>query len=252
MTTFRSENDLYSLHFKEIESTHEWLFERMGYFGTGSVTVVSADHQTLGKGQRGNRWISGKGQNLLISILLNDLSRPVTELWLLNALLTLTVCDLCRSAGLHNQRIKWPNDIYVDKQKISGVLTRNTIRNNLLGPAVLSVGVNINQQDFGPDLPGATSWKRITGQNYDLLVYRWLYISFFRARFIQYLQEPENMFSDFVDLLIGYKEFVPISYDGVQKEGKIENILPTGELIMRTEDGETITSSNIKFQLPHA
>ena len=45
-------------------------------------------------------------------------------------------------------KIKWPNDIYVENQKIAGILIENTIVGMHLKYSVIGIGLNVNQQHF--------------------------------------------------------------------------------------------------------
>jgi BirA family biotin operon repressor/biotin-[acetyl-CoA-carboxylase] ligase len=65
--------------------------------------------------------------------------------------------------------IKWPNDIYYLQQKLGGVLIENTIVGNAIKTAVVGIGINVNQLNFGPSLNGrATSLSQILQQDVNL------------------------------------------------------------------------------------
>src|SRR5213595_2777583 len=83
--------------------------------------VVFAEHQTDGRGQRGNRWESTAGKGLWFSILL----RPGIDL-ASSAQLTAWAAEAISSA-IQNEfppspRIKPPNDVQIDEHKVAGVL----------------------------------------------------------------------------------------------------------------------------------
>lgn len=59
-----------------------------------------------------------------------------------------------------NVRIKWPNDLMVGNRKMAGILTQTSLKNNRIDHAIISLGLNVNQLDFGPNLPDATSLRR--------------------------------------------------------------------------------------------
>ena len=83
-----------------------------------NLSVVSAVRQTEGRGQRGNKWLSNNGENLLFSIVLK-LTPPMLayDQFVLNELTALAVVDFLASYGI-SADIKWPNDIYIDKRKM--------------------------------------------------------------------------------------------------------------------------------------
>jgi BirA family biotin operon repressor/biotin-[acetyl-CoA-carboxylase] ligase len=115
--------------------------------------VVFAEHQTAGRGQRGNRWESTAGKGLWFSILL----RPEIQLsdsgrltiWAIEA-----ISDVIRSKLGLEPAIKLPNDIQLDGQKVAGVLVEMRAQTNAPHLAVIGIGINVNQSrdDFPAEL----------------------------------------------------------------------------------------------------
>lgn len=115
--------------------------------------VVFAEHQTAGRGQRGNVWESAAGKGLWFSVLL----RPRITLkdsiriidWSANVIAATIQTEFFLSAT-----IKSPNDVCIDGRKIAGVLVE--MRAQSKGPhiAILGIGVNVNQRphDFSEAL----------------------------------------------------------------------------------------------------
>src|SRR5256886_10043024 len=83
--------------------------------------VVFAEHQTDGRGQRGNRWESTAGKGLWFSILLRPeilLSNSGRlTIWAMEA-----ISDVIRSEFGLEPAIKLPNDVQLDEHKLAGVL----------------------------------------------------------------------------------------------------------------------------------
>src|SRR6266850_5237116 len=106
--------------------------------------VVFAEHQTEGRGQRGNRWESAAGKGLWFSILL----RPEIQLsdsgrltiWAIEA-----IADAIRIEFGLDPAIKLPNDVQLFGHKIAGVLVEMRAQNNAPHLAVVGIGVNVNQ-----------------------------------------------------------------------------------------------------------
>ena len=115
--------------------------------------VVFAEHQTAGRGQRGNRWESAAGKGLWFSILL----RP--EIALLNSpQLTAWAADAI-SGAIQNEfsltpTIKLPNDLQIDGRKVAGVLVEMRAQEKAAHLAIAGIGVNVNQsrEDFPREL----------------------------------------------------------------------------------------------------
>jgi BirA family transcriptional regulator, biotin operon repressor / biotin---[acetyl-CoA-carboxylase] ligase len=115
--------------------------------------VVFAEHQTAGRGQRGNRWESAAGKGLWFSILLRpkiDLaSSPQLTAWAAEAV----------SGAIQNEfsltpAIKPPNDVHIGGRKVAGVLVEMRAQERAPHLAIAGIGVNVNQsrEDFPKEL----------------------------------------------------------------------------------------------------
>lgn len=134
--------------------------------------VVSAGHQSSGRGRRGKTWVGADGENLYLSI---ALPAPVWTSHYADyqVLGCMAVFDaLVHHLSERNLRLKYPNDVMVispDKssvssahlyhgRKISGVLVETEFRGSEISHVVCGMGVNVNQEDFTDQgLPEATS-----------------------------------------------------------------------------------------------
>ena len=131
--------------------------------------VVFAEHQTAGRGQRGNRWESAAGKGLWFSILLLpdiELSKSgLLTIWAIEA-----IADVLRIEVDLEPSIKLPNDVRLDGRKVAGVLVEMRAQNNAPHLAVVGIGINVNQcrDDFAPELQdSATSLAMVLGQQVD-------------------------------------------------------------------------------------
>jgi BirA family biotin operon repressor/biotin-[acetyl-CoA-carboxylase] ligase len=131
--------------------------------------VVFAEHQTDGRGQRGNRWESAAKKGLWFSILL----RPEIQLsdsgqltiWAIEA-----VADAIRTEFGLEPAIKLPNDVQLFGHKVAGVLVEMRAQNNAPHLAVVGIGINVNQcrDDFPTELQDrATSLAMALGRQVD-------------------------------------------------------------------------------------
>jgi len=115
--------------------------------------VLFAEHQTAGRGQRGNRWESAAGKGLWFSILLRpgiqiDESGRLT-IWAIEA-----VSDVIRNEFSLEPAIKLPNDVQISGCKVAGVLVEMRAQEKAPHLAVVGIGINVNQsmEDFPPEL----------------------------------------------------------------------------------------------------
>lgn len=128
-----------------------------GRDGNGDGTVWCAEYQSAGRGQRGNRWLSAQGDNLMFSILFKPLDLKAVDQFVFSQTCSVGVARYLKGKGLDGIRVKWPNDVYVRDSKICGMLLENTLRGDTLAVCIAGIGLNLNQRVFPPELPNPTS-----------------------------------------------------------------------------------------------
>ncbi len=101
--------------------------------------IISADIQTKGKGQRGNKWISKKG-NLFITIFFN-ISNKISLKKLTSINLSILKKIITNQVKIKTE-VKLPNDILIYKKKVCGILQEIIFRNNIKY-LIVGIGVNI-------------------------------------------------------------------------------------------------------------
>ncbi|WP_420577333.1 biotin--[acetyl-CoA-carboxylase] ligase [Ekhidna sp.] len=128
--------------------------------------VLYTDNQTKGKGQRGNVWLSEPGKNVMMSVLLRPKFLDPQNQFYLNLITGLAIVDVLRGLVARDISLKWPNDVYVADRKIAGILIESNMRGSILEFSIVGVGLNVNQEGF--NLPNATSMFLETGKQFDL------------------------------------------------------------------------------------
>ncbi len=118
--------------------------------------VICAERQRSGRGQRGNRWISGEGLNATFSVVLEPSFVEANKQFLISQITALALVDMLGGYGVE-AKIKWTNDIYVGDRKIVGVLIENRLMGSTIARSIIGVGININQRIFDLSLPNPTS-----------------------------------------------------------------------------------------------
>lgn len=200
-------------------------------------TVVTADYQTAGRGQRGNSWEAEKGKNLLFSLLLVPDFLQANRQFILSQIIALGIKEeLDRYADGFS--IKWPNDIYWKERKICGMLIENDLTGQSISRCIAGIGININQTVFHSPAPNPVSLAQITGKEHD----RHLVLRNILQRIRQYYKEVQERKS--TDIPARYYEalFRKNTFAGYRdKSGrfiaKIVRIEPSGLLILQREDG---------------
>ena len=142
-----------------IDSTNNEAKRRFGELG--HMSVIAAREQTAGRGQRGKIWLSPAGLNLTFSIVMKygngmlPSIQPVDQS-VINDIISFTIVELLSRYGIEAW-VKPPNDIYVDKRKICGILIEHSVRGDSLLHSIVGVGLNVNQREFDGTLPNPTS-----------------------------------------------------------------------------------------------
>lgn len=126
--------------------------------------VLFAEHQTVGRGQRGNRWESAAGKGLWFSILLRP-QIQIHESWQLTVWAIEAISDVIRAEFALDSTIKMPNDVQLRGRKVAGVLVEMRAQQKKPYVAVVGMGVNANQSDFPNELQDrATSLAMTLGR----------------------------------------------------------------------------------------
>lgn len=105
---------------ESIESTNTWALQQCKS-GKKIPFACFAEQQTQGRGRRGKHWTMLPHSNLAMSLAwVFDIS--FQRMHLLPLSIALAIVKTLESIGLEKVQIKWPNDVYVDSKKISGIL----------------------------------------------------------------------------------------------------------------------------------
>ena len=112
-------------------------------------TIITARRQTAGRGQRGNRWVSEPGMNLMFSLVLEPTHIPVERQFRISEAAALAASDAVRRVTR--------GDLYVVDRKLGGILIEHSLQSEYLSRSVIGIGINVRQREFDPSLPNPTS-----------------------------------------------------------------------------------------------
>lgn len=150
-----------------IDSTNDYLKQLSKKSILENYTIVMASEQTKGKGQMGAKWVSEKGKNLTMSILVKDVLLTNKNIFDLNIIIAVSVLNVLKKIKIPKVTIKWPNDIMSDSKKVAGILIENSLKPDGSFNSIVGIGLNLNQTNF-ENLPQATSLTCITNETYDI------------------------------------------------------------------------------------
>jgi BirA family biotin operon repressor/biotin-[acetyl-CoA-carboxylase] ligase len=133
------------VHHRVTDSTNERARALAGE-GAPHGTVVTALEQTAGRGRQGRSWSAAPGEALLLSAIVRDLEPRHSLLPLMAAL---AVCEAAETVADVQCQIKWPNDVWVARRKLSGILVE---ARPAAGWAVVGIGLNTGVREFPAEL----------------------------------------------------------------------------------------------------
>lgn len=143
---------------ERVGSTNEEA-KRLAADGAEDGTLVWALEQTAGRGRRGRRWESPRG-NLYLSIVLRP-DAPAAEAAQLGMVAAVALGDALGTLmpPLTEVRFKWPNDVLVNGRKAGGILIESAASGTArLDWLVLGLGVNVERHPEETEFP-ATSLR---------------------------------------------------------------------------------------------
>lgn len=160
-----------------VDSTNNYAMAKLHASVLPHGTSLLALEQTAGKGQRGKQWLSAYGQNITMSTAFSiphsfsaDIITKIQSYpFLFSAAVALGCYDFIKACGVHDIKIKWPNDLYIGDRKAGGILIENIHRSSQWIWAVAGVGINLNQHHFDTAANKAISLSEITNRQFDVI-----------------------------------------------------------------------------------
>ncbi|MCR5313982.1 MAG: biotin--[acetyl-CoA-carboxylase] ligase [Bacteroidaceae bacterium] len=230
-----------------VDSTNNFVRDMLAFGDDLSgMTLVVAENQTAGRGQQGNSWESEPGKNLTFSILCHpDFVKPA-EQFLLSQCIALAVQravdGVLKDCGVDEEvSVKWPNDIYVGDKKISGTLIECDLMGRNISNCIIGTGINVNQKQFVSDAPNPVSLIQLCGKEIDREKVLGDVVSHFRTLYEMLMESRDEAVRQVYMEHLFWREGKH-RFEDVRGEftAEIAGIEPTGHLILRFENGNTV------------
>ncbi len=141
------------VHHRRTGSTNERARE-LALTGAPHGTLVTADEQTAGRGRQGRTWTAPPRSAVLMSLVLRDFEE----------VLPLAAAVAISEAMPVECAIKWPNDVWVERRKLAGILVEGRPQ---AGWAVLGIGLNVTTESFPDELAETATSLRLAGVETD-------------------------------------------------------------------------------------
>lgn len=156
-----------TITFDTIDSTNDYATSLVSNSNPNEGTVIWAHYQSKGRGQIGSDWSAEPGESLLMSVILQPRFLMAYQQFTLNILASLAVRSALASYDIE-AHIKWPNDIYIGRKKICGILIQNVLQGKSIKNAIVGIGLNVNQDQFDPSLPNPTSMRLVSDTVFEI------------------------------------------------------------------------------------
>jgi len=180
--------------------------------------VVLADRQTAGRGRRGHTWFSPPGSGLYASVVLapGRSSDPMRATVLLTLAAGVALAEGVDAASGLRADLKWPNDLYVSRRKLAGILAEASGERVVLG-----FGINTSVASYPPDLhERVTSIESELGRSVD--------------RHLVFVETLAALSRRYADLLLG-------RFDAILDAWRHRAPAAVGARVERTVDGNVVT-----------
>ena len=236
---FLSENMKFSInHIERVGSTNNYAFDLCKQRKAKEGDVFVANEQYCGRGYHGNNWLSEPGKNLTISLVLQPGFILPGQQFALTQCISIAITDLLNDL-LPNQtiRIKWPNDIYINDNKVCGILVQNTIIGNMFEYAIIGIGLNVNQIDFPDELLNPVSIIHYLKSELELDSVLKDLLKSVKKRYRQLMITTRIFNEAYLKQLYRFEEVAVFKDENATFKGRIKGIGEFGELQVEDETG---------------
>ncbi|MEE2694775.1 MAG: biotin--[acetyl-CoA-carboxylase] ligase [Pseudomonadota bacterium] len=138
--------------FKSLENTNDEIKKINLIRGKNNNLALFSKIQSKGRGRSSKKWISHKG-DLTCSFLINK-ELEIKEVGRVNLIVAISIIEIFKNIGLKEEiNFKWPNDIFIRKKKIAGVLIETNILKNKIQNLTIGIGVNFISKSIDGKYP---------------------------------------------------------------------------------------------------
>ena len=213
-------------------------------------TVLISEIQTNARGRLGKKWEAPDGGVWMSMILRPQV--PPARIGLITLATGVAIAKAIRSLGV-DAKIKWPNDVLIHGNKISGVLTEVNATFNEIDWVVVGIGIdsNLKLEDFSEDIRiGTTTLTEELPSKVDENELIAIFLNEFEKVYQLYKDgEIETILKDWRDLSDTIGKYVNITQTGGKiTQGYVIGINNEGSLIIERQDGtlEKIISGELR------
>jgi BirA family transcriptional regulator, biotin operon repressor / biotin---[acetyl-CoA-carboxylase] ligase len=224
---------------KNLPSTNSYAVKLLKNEKVEEGAVIYTNYQSEGKGHGGNSWESDEDKNLLFSLILYPTTLKPSDQFIISKIISLGICDFLRPYT-SKVSIKWPNDIYVNNDKIAGILIESAIIREEIEYIIAGIGLNINQKIFTGNAPNPVSLSKITGTEYNTEQCLKQLVTHIDKRYQEFLlKKRREINEEYLNNLYRFGKWCDFSDSNGLYEGKIIGIDHSGRLRIEDHRGRT-------------
>ncbi|NBO57829.1 MAG: biotin--[acetyl-CoA-carboxylase] ligase [Chitinophagia bacterium] len=233
-----------------VDSTNNHAMQLIRDGKATSGTAIFALEQTNGKGQRGRIWESVKGENIMLTVIMDAEQFSPMDQFPVSAAVILGCHDFFSAYAGEETSIKWPNDLYWRDRKAGGILIENIIGKGKWKWSVIGIGININQVTFDAYHHKAVSLKQITGKHFDSIALAQELCSHLENRFKEMEKNSTpNIVFEFNKRLFKKGQVVKFRRNQIVFDATVLQSNMQGELEIQHSITETIRHGEIEWLL---
>ena len=227
----------------EVDSTNTYVREHFDELPDRAL--VTARHQTAGRGRLGRKWIAPPGVNLSGTFCFKNLADGFHAGMICGVALINTVRELLPETDFY---LKWPNDLYCGKAKAAGMLGEGVLRGGRIAGIAMGVGLNVNtsQEDLLTAGQPAVSLKLLSGKEFNPDFVARLLVKQMNVCYIRYSNSVDEIFGLWrsANKLIG-RNIAVTDACGIRYEGVFRDVTAQGEMLLewRNDKGELCVRS---------
>ncbi len=206
--------------------------------GEREGTLVIAEEQTAGRGRLGRAWVAPPRSSILMSLILRPRTLAPHQIARVTMAAALGACDGIRAATGLEARIKWPNDIVLDRRKCGGILAETGMVGNGVEYVIVGMGLNVNFAAASVEgIPrDATTLADELGAPTPLAPLARALVQHIEHYYLR-LEKGENLRDEWAARLVTLHQPVRAQTTWGIEEGTAENVDDVGALLMRRADG---------------
>lgn len=226
------------IYFNQIDSSNDFAQRLIQEKKAINGTLIITAYQSKGRGQGQHIWESQAGKNLLCSLILLPESN-IQDAFVLNKALAISLVETLQPLiGGNKINIKWPNDLFVGRRKLGGLLVENTFQGQSIKSAVMGFGIN-TFQSFEDSTINAIQLEAISQEafSHETIILHW--VKTFESYYNNILKgQSKGIHEQFNTLLLGYEQTSTFEINGQSLSATIKGCDEHGRLILESNQGQ--------------